>query len=257
MRVISLINEKGGVGKTTTAVSLSYFLAKLKKKVLLIDLDPQASATSIMGIKAPFPTTRDIFTDTSDAIKTEEYIYRSHGVDVIPSDDRLAGIEMGEIASRTAREFILSKFIKKRGLKYDYILIDCKGSLGLLTINALVASTDYIAIVQSEYLSLEGLPKLLKTVGSLESELDVSPNMIGLLLTMFDSRLKLHQSTLSKIKNSGLKSLLFKTIIRINTDLGRSTEEGIPIGAYKPNCNASKDYMSLSKEVVRRSKKGG
>jgi len=256
LNIISFINEKGGVGKTQTAVKLAYFLGQARRKVLLIDLDPQASATSIIGLGSRHVdnphtfTSYDLFFDQFDPKKD---ICSKYGVDVIPADDRLARIDMN--GAPVGRMHNLDQFFKKNKLDYDYVLIDCKGALGILTINALVASTHFVAVTQSQHLSIEGLGKLFKTINTIKSDLGIHPEILGILITMFNKHLTHEKKMLKKIQDDVFKSVLFKTVIRTNTCINMASQHGVPIGIYDNNSRGAIDYRNFCLEFIKRTKK--
>lgn len=265
MKVISIINEKGGVGKTATAINLAYHLGETNKKVMLIDLDPGAFATSAIGANVhshegillemstlPPLNSYDIFTGK---LHSKRYQNR-YGFGVIVATDELAGLDM-QLAATVGRETILKRFLNT--IRYemrmaltdlDYIILDCKGSLGILTINAIAASTDVYAIVQAEYSSLEALPKLMKTILTVQEHVTNEPKLTGVLVTMYDSRLKLNTSTVSELKASEYGPLMFKTLVRRNTDIGVAQKCGVPVGVYKPGCFGDQDYKALANEII-------
>lgn len=255
MRIISFINEKGGVGNTTTVVNAAYFIAQLGYSVLMIDLDPQASATSIIGLGSGHVDNPDTFTSYDiffGGFNPEKDILSKYGVDVIPADDRLAMLGLGPPIKKVLRQKILSSFLKKNKLNYDFVLIDCKGTVSIASINALVASTDFVVVMQAQYLALEGFPKLLKTINTLKTDLGICPKMLGILMTMFNKGHTQDVSQLEKLKNSGFAALLFNTIIRTNTTLGAAAESAVPVGLFDATCRGSIDYMEFTEELIER-----
>lgn len=256
MKIISFINEKGGVGKTTTVVNTAYSLAQDGHKVLMVDLDPQASATSIIGLgngNVDNPdtfTSYDIFFNQFDSSKD---IRHKYGVDVITADDRLAGVDVSGLPKEV--DTTLAKFFKRSEFDYDFVLLDCKASIGLLTVNALVASTHFVAVTQSQHLSLEGLPKLFKTLNTIKCELGVYPQMLGILVTMFNKHLTHERDQIAAIQKSQFKSMLFDTIIRTNTAINRASHSAVPIGVYDNNSRGAIDYRNFASEFVKRAVK--
>lgn len=253
MKIISMINQKGGVGKTTTAINVSYFLAKKKKKVLLIDFDPQGNATQSLE---PFPietdkTSYDFFVKN---ICLENCIYRHYGFDILPTSSKLGGFE--NILHQTAgAEFILKEKIEKEINKfhhYDYIIIDCPPSLGKLTLNALIASTDAYIVLQSEYLALEGTKQMLDIIQIIQQRFKADIKISGVIMTMYNEKLILSRDIVKKIKNSPIGHYLFKSIIRRNTDLAKAPGIGKPIGEFLPNSNGAKDYSMLVEEIIKK-----
>lgn len=250
--IISFINEKGGVGKTTTAVNVAHILSKTNR-VLLIDLDPSSNATTCLGFEVSRfdVTSYDMFLTSDFSVDYISKNQRRHGIYFIPGTDKLSGLNM-TLTSVTAREKVLKKKILEYKLteKFDYIFIDCQGSFSLLNVNAIVASTDIIMVMQTEHLSLEGIPKTMKTINTILSALDENPNILGVLPTMYDSRLKTHKSTLEKLKNSSFKDKVFKNTISNNVDLARSNEYRIPILEMKPNAKSATEYKNFTKEMI-------
>lgn len=250
MRVISLVNQKGGVGKTTTSVNLAYYLAQKGKKVLLIDIDPQGNATMCLDLDKKIKKT------TSDFLRLDfnviEDVLHNYGVDLIPTNDQLAGYEIEITNMQIARrENILHEAISKLVPKtYDFVLIDCPPSLDWLTINALYASTDILIIMQAEYLSLEGINMLVKTLKTIQQVYGHFPNILGVLMTMFRADLKSSKSIQEKINETPFKDLIFKTKIRRNSRLTESSEHGCPIGVYDAKANGAKDYEKFTNELM-------
>lgn len=250
-KILSFVNQKGGVGKTTTAVNTSYYLAKKGKSVLLIDLDPQGNASSSLGIKInDLKTSHELLLGS---LSYENYFSEAFGIKIIPSTQKLANIE-GYLSTSINKEFYLEKQLNKIKHQFDFIIIDCPPSLGNLTVNALVASDELIIVVQSEYLALEGVPKITNTVDNIVSKLDRSPKISGVLITMHDSRLSLGKDITNKIKTSIFGKLLFKTFIRRNTDLAKAPGNNLPIAKYAPTSNGAIDYQNFTNELIERYK---
>ena len=248
-KIIAVANQKGGVGKTTTSINLAASLGVLEKKVLLIDSDPQGSASSGLGIDTDnfkYGTYEVIeqSCDVKDAITKSSAI----NVDIIASNIDLVAIEI-ELVDIEDREYMLKKSLKSIKSKYDYIIIDCAPSLGLLTINALTASDSIIIPIQCEYFALEGLGKLLNTIKSIQKIHNSLLEIEGLLLTMYDSRLRLSNQVVEEVKNH-FNNMVFKTIIQRNVSLGEAPGFGESIINYDVNSKGASNYLSLAKEFL-------
>ena len=250
-KIISIVNQKGGVGKTTTSVNLSASLGILEKKVLLIDADPQANATSGLGFD---PNNKDVSLyqlmtkslDISKVIKKTE----SPNLDLIQSSIDLVGAEI-ELVDQNRREYKLKENISKIKSLYDFILIDCAPSLGLITLNALTSSNSVIIPIQCEYFALEGLGKLLNTIKSVQKIHNNNLDIEGILLTMFDSRLRLSNQVVEEVKKH-FGDIVFNTIIQRNIKLGEAPGFGKDIITYDVTSKGTKNYLSLANEVIKK-----
>ncbi|WP_034891587.1 ParA family protein [Gillisia sp. Hel_I_29] len=250
-KIIAIANQKGGVGKTTTSVNLAASLGVLEKKVLLIDADPQANATSGLGIdveQVEFGTYQLL----EHSIKAEEAIIKtsSPNLDIIPSHIDLVAIEI-ELVDQDEREYMLKKAITHLKESYDYILIDCAPSLGLLTLNALTASDSVIIPIQCEYFALEGLGKLLNTIKSVQKIHNKELDIEGLLLTMYDSRLRLSNQVVDEVQKH-FNEMVFTTIIQRNVRLSEAPSYGESIINYDAGSKGANNYLSLAHEIIKK-----
>ncbi len=249
-KVIAIANQKGGVGKTTTCVNLAASLGVLEKKVLVIDLDPQANASSSFGIdintveNTIYQVLEHLVPAKNSLLKTS-----SHNVDIVPANIDLVAIEI-ELIDKEGREYMLKKSLEKIIKDYDYILIDCAPSLGLITINALVAAKSVIIPIQCEYFALEGLGKLLNTIKSLRNLHNSNLDIEGLLLTMYDSRLRLSNQVIDEVRKH-FSSMVFDTVIRRNTRLGEAPSFGKSIIDYDATSNGAINYLNLAQELLK------
>ena len=252
-KIIAIANQKGGVGKTTTAINLGAALGVLEKKVLLIDADPQANATSGLGIdvnSAKYGTYQLL----EHSIKVKDAILhtQSPNLDLIPSHIDLVASEI-ELVDKKSREYMLKKALVPIKDEYDYILIDCAPSLGLITLNSLVAADAVIIPIQCEYFALEGLGKLLNTIKSVQKLHNKELDIEGLLLTMYDTRLRLSNQVVEEVKKHFVK-MVFKTIIQRNIRLSEAPSFGEDIISYDASSRGAKSYLSLGGEIIKRIK---
>lgn len=246
-KIIAVANQKGGVGKTTTSVNLSACLGVLEKKVLLIDADPQANATSSFGINDIESGTYECLEHQKNAI---ECIQKSSSpnVDVMPAQLDLVAAEL-ELVDKDSREFMLKEALKEVKSNYDYIIIDCAPSLGLITINALTAADSVIVPIQCEYFALEGLGKLMNTIKSIQNIQNPQLDIEGLLLTMYDSRLRLSNLVIDEVKTH-FQDMVFKTIIQRNVRLSEAPSYGESIIMYDATCRGAINYLNLAQEFI-------
>ena len=248
-KIISVSNQKGGVGKTTTALSLSAALGVLEKKVLLIDMDPQSNATSGLGIDS-----NEVSLSSYDLIignsKASNIVIQtsSPNLDLIPAKIDLVGLEI-EIVNKSGREYLLKNALEKIKEKYDFIIIDCPPSLGLITLNALTCSNSVIIPIQCEYFALEGLGKLLNTIKGVQKVHNPNLSLEGILLTMFDSRLRLSNQVKQDVKKH-FGDMVFSTIIPRNVSLGEAPSHGESIIVYNSTSKGSKSYIKFAQEVI-------
>ena len=249
--VISIVNQKGGVGKTTTSVNLAASLGVLEKKVLLIDADPQANATSGLGIEVE-NVEMGTYQLLEHTVSAKEAIVstNSPNLDVIPSHIDLVAIEI-ELVDKEQREYMLKNAIDGLRSEYDFILIDCAPSLGLLTLNALTAADSVIIPIQCEYFALEGLGKLLNTVKSVQKIHNENLDIEGLLLTMYDSRLRLSNQVVDEVKKH-FDEMVFKTIIQRNVRLSEAPSYGESIISYDASSKGANNYLSLAQELIEK-----
>lgn len=250
-KIISFVNQKGGVGKTTTCVNVSTYLALAGKKVLLLDLDPQGNASSSLGIAkdSKLKTVYDVMMDDADIM---EVIIKSEvqNLDLIPSNVNLAGAEI-ELVQMNNREKVLKKNLNKIKGSYDFICIDCPPSLGLLTVNSLTASDSALIPLQCEYFPLEGLSQLMYTIKLVKQHLNPEIDIEGVVLTMKDARSNLGQSVAVDVQKY-FPDRVFKTIIPRNIRLAEAPSYGEPIALYDPKSTGAKAYSELTNEILQR-----
>jgi len=250
-RIIALANQKGGVGKTTTAINLAASLAALEKKVLIVDADPQANATSGVGIDIKQVKTT-IYDCLIDGVSPRGAVMPCSidNLSVIPSNIDLVGAEI-EMLERPEREKTLRKVLAGVADDYDYVLIDCSPSLGLLTVNALTAANSVIIPVQCEYFALEGLGKLLNTIKIIQTNLNPDLEIEGFLLTMYDSRLRLANQVVEEVTRH-FQQMVFNTIIQRNVKLSEAPSYGQPAILYDAESRGTVNYLSLARELLER-----
>ena len=252
-KILAFTNQKGGVGKTTSAVNVALSLAVSEVKTLLIDLDPQSNATT--GLSELFGDLNGNVYDimlNGDGAKSVITSTSFKHLDVIASTNDLVGAEI-ELVGIMAREYQLQKALKKIKKKYDIIIIDCPPSLGLLTVNALTASDALVIPIQCEYYALEGLGQLLNTVRLVQRHLNKRLEIVGILMTMYDGRLKLSKQVVKEV-NGFFKDKLFKTFIHRNVRLSEAPSFGKPALLYDANSTGAQNYMSLTEEILQRVK---
>jgi len=252
-KIISLANQKGGVGKTTTTINLAASLAVLEQKVLIIDADPQANATSGLGFDLK-NIQSSIYECIVDEVEAEKVILKTDiaNLDLIPSHIDLVGAEI-EMLNLPNRERVLKNAIEHLKDVYDFIFIDCSPSLGLITVNALTASDSIIIPVQCEYFALEGLGKLLNTVKIIQNRLNKNLEIEGFLLTMFDSRLNLSNQVYEEVKRH-FQEMVFETVIQRNVKLGEAPSYGKPVILYDASSKGAVNHMNLAREILQRNK---
>ena len=252
-KVISIANQKGGVGKTTTAINLSSSLAAAEKKTLLIDIDPQANSSSGLSINNQSPSVYEVLIGVEEINKVILNSYMPF-LDVLPSNINLVGAEI-EMVDMPNRESLLGQAISKLQNNYDYVIIDCPPSLGLLTLNSLSASNSVLIPVQCEYFALEGLGQLLNTINIVKQHFNKDLSIEGVLLTMFDVRLRLSQQVAEEVrKYFGEK--VFKTIIHRNVRISEAPSYGKPVILYDAVSTGSQNYIALASEILERNSNG-
>ena len=254
MKIISIINQKGGVGKTTTVINLASALSQQGKKILVIDLDPQGNATTGLGLSNTEQSDKTIYGILNGTTSIPEVIKKTkfENLDLITSNVDLSGLEV-ETAGDTDRAFILkvklTAYLKDSRALYDYILIDCPPSLSLLTVMALVSSNSLLVPLQTEFFALEGLTQLMKTIDRIKVNLNPELTIQGILLTMYDRRNKL-SSEVEKEARDYFKDKVYKTVIPRNVRLSEAPSHGVPVLIYDKSCPGSKSYYSFTDEFI-------
>lgn len=252
-RIIAIANQKGGVGKTTTAINLAASLASLEKKVLLVDTDPQANASSGLGFD-PSEVGHTVYECLCGGLSAQEAIVHAQidGLDLIPSHIDLAGADL-ELVETERREFILNEVLRSVANNYDYVLIDCSPSLGLITVNSLVAADSVIIPVQCEYFALEGISKLLNTIKLVKTRLNPRLEIEGFLMTMYDSRTRLNNQVYEEVKGH-FQNLVFQTVIQRNIKLGEAPSHGLPALLYDAESRGAVNHLQLAQELIAKYK---
>ncbi len=250
-RIIAIANQKGGVGKTTTAINLSACLAEAGKRVLTVDLDPQGNTTSGLGVdkNEQEKTTYELLIGQSSV---EECLLKEvlPRLDILPSNVELSGAEI-ELIGIEGKEFILRDEINKIRRNYDFVLIDCPPSLNMLTVNAMTTADTVLVPIQCEYYALEGLSQLIHTINLVKQRLNPSLELEGVVFTMYDSRTNLSLQVVENVKNN-LSNAVYKTIIPRNVRLAEAPSHGMPITLYNPRSVGAESYRLLAKEVIQR-----
>jgi len=254
-KVIAIANQKGGVGKTTTAINLAASLAVLEKKVLIIDADPQANTTSGLNFSPDDAGHRSVYELMIGKIGVRDALIQTElaSLHMIPSNINLVGVEI-EMIDAPERESLLRKAIAPVRDEYDYILIDCSPTLGLMTVNALTASDSVIIPVQPEFFALEGLGKLLQTIRLVQNGVNPALAVEGFVVTMFDGRTKVHAQVVGELRDH-FKDMVFETIIQRNIRLSEAPSHGKPIILYDIMSNGSSNYLNLAREVMEKNEK--
>lgn len=253
LKTIAIANQKGGVGKTTTAINLAASLAVLEYKTLLIDADPQSNSTTGNGIDLK-QVQVSLYDCLVNDISLDQAVLPTEtpNLYILPSHLDLVGAEI-ELINHPSREYMLKQLIQNEAHKFDFVIIDCSPSLGLITVNALTAADAVIIPVQCEYFALEGLGKLLNTIKIVQSNLNPQLQIEGILMTMYDGRLRLSNQVVSEIKNH-FNDMVFNTIIHRNTRLGEAPSFGKPALLYDTDSTGAVNYLNLAKEILQKNK---
>ena len=252
-KIICIANQKGGVGKTTTAINLAACLGVLEKKVLLVDADPQANSTSGVGFD-PRNLKTGLYECLSNEINAQDVILKTNSpnLDLLPAHIDLVGAEL-ELVNKPNREYLMKLLLEKISKTYDFIIIDCAPSLGIVTTNALTCSHSIIIPIQCEYFALEGLGKLLNTIKIVQSRLNKNLDIEGLLLTMYDTRLRLSNQVVEEVKTH-FQEMVFDTIIQRNVRLGEAPSFGETIIMHDANSKGAINYLNLAREILKKNK---
>jgi chromosome partitioning protein len=249
MRIIAIVNQKGGVGKTTTTINLGAALIREGRKVLIIDLDPQANLSYSLGFRSN-ETTKTMYDVLKGTAELSKCIvkHNASGLDFVPADIDMTASEL-ELSSQAGRELILTEELKQLAGAYDYVLIDCAPSLGILTLNALVAAKEVLIPLQTQYLAMQGMSKLIETLDLIKRRLNPDINVTGIVGTMYDSRKNLPGEVVEAVRQT-FGDKLFTTLIRDNVSLAEAPSYSQDIFSYKPTSNGADDYAALAKELM-------